>query len=321
MKTILYEQLPPELFNLIKRMDDELVELRRMIQEGETNMGVTEAEFNLVKERVVKVEEGIVELKEMITALGIDPEELRQLIANVGVIAKDMEVLKSFDRASETIMQDQSERLTTIETKHLTLSLAELTLPSTTITNLVLPETDEYLTTYVWSSSHPHIISQTGAVNRPTAAEGNISVVLTAAATYGKTELSKTFIISVTANEITDSERLDTVTNNLDTSIFTGTDNSTDVYITENQSLPTEIDGVLIAWASSNEGVLSSGGIVNRSPDSDEAVMLTATLTFGSETRTKTFSLIVERHVEPEPEPEPEPPVDPPDETDPEPEA
>ena len=293
-KTILFEQLPPELFELFNSLTNEIAELRRMIQEGDNGM-ISEAEFNAVKERLTQAEQGIEGLKQQLMDLNIDPVQLNELMSSVQTMTTDIESLQSYDKNSANVIEALVQRITTIETKHVQLSLRDLTLPSTVTSDITLPESDEYLSVISWASSHPHIISQTGVVKRPTATEGNMTVVLTATATYGSSESSKTFIITVTAADITDGERLDAVANNLDESIFTGSIVGSTVYITENQVLPSSIEGVSITWSSSNLGVITNDGIVTRPVDGDEAVTLTATLAFNSETRTKMFSLIVEK--------------------------
>ena len=314
-KTILFEQLPPELLSMFQHLNDEIQELKRMIEEGETGVAVSEAEFNLVKGRVEKLEEDIVQVQKVLEDLSIDPEAFNALIAQMETVTEKLEVLSSFDTNISTVTNAALNRLTTIETKHVTLSLRDLVLPSTTITNLELIEVDEYLSTIIWSSSNPAIISQTGVVNRPSASTGNMNVVLTATAKYGSSEASKTFIISVPAAEMTDAERLDVVVDAFDYSIFSGSETDDGMYISTDQILPSEIDGVAITWESSNEGALTADGIITRSTD-DEIVYLTATLVFGGSIKTKTFTMIVEKElviVQPEPEipEEPETPIEP----------
>lgn len=309
-KTILFEQLPPELLSMFKHLTDEIQELKRMIEEGEIGVAISEAEFNLVKGRVETLELQMGEVKKALEDLSIDPEAFNQVISQMELVTSSIETLTSFDKNITTVTNAALNRLATIETKHVTLSLRDLVLPSTTTTNLDLITIDDYLTTIVWSSSNPSIISQTGVVNRPSASDGNMNVVLTATATYGSSEASKTFIISVPAAAMTDAERLDVVLNTFDYSIFSGSETEEGMYVSTDQVLPTEVDGVSVSWSSSNEGVFTNDGIITRSADGNETVFLTATLVFGGETRTKVFTIIVEQEeviVEPVPEPEPVP--------------
>ncbi len=63
--------------------------------------------------------------------------------------------------------------------------------------------------------------------------------------------------------------------------------------VDDNLKLPTELHGVPVAWASSNEGVIGSDGTVIRPEDENAEVTLTATLTSKGETRTKEFKATV----------------------------
>lgn len=295
MKQILYEQLPPELFALVERMTNEIADLKRMIQEGEIGVAISEAEFNLVKGKVTELEEQMISVKQSIENLSIDPEAINNLVSQMGSVTSQMETLASFDKNVTATTNAALNRLLAIETKHLTLSLRDLVIPTTATSNINLPETDEYLTTIVWSSSNPAVISQTGIVNKPSATEGNMNVVLTASATYGSAESTKTFIVTVPAAGMTDAERLDVVADTFDYSIFSGSETEDGVYIVTDQNLPTTVDGVLVTWSSSNEGVMTNEGVITRSPDGNETVFLTATLTFNGTSVTKSFTVIVEQ--------------------------
>lgn len=295
MKQILYEQLPPELFALVERMTNEIADLKRMIQEGEIGVAISEAEFNLVKGKVAELEEQMISVKQSIENLSIDPEAINNLVSQMGSVTSQIETLTSFDKNVTATTNAALNRLLAIETKHLTLSLRDLVIPTTATSNINLPETDEYLTTIVWSSSNPAVISQTGVVNKPSATEGNMNVVLTASATYGSAESTKTFIVTVPAAGMTDAERLDVVADTFDYSIFSGSETEDGVYIVTDQNLPTTVDGVLVTWSSSNEGVMTNEGVITRSPDGNETVFLTATLTFNGTSVTKSFTVIVEQ--------------------------
>jgi hypothetical protein len=57
--------------------------------------------------------------------------------------------------------------------------------------------------------------------------------------------------------------------------------------------LPAVLDGVAVRWASSDEAVISSDGLVRRRPLYDAAATLTATLTLGGASDTKEFAVTV----------------------------
>ena len=58
-------------------------------------------------------------------------------------------------------------------------------------------------------------------------------------------------------------------------------------------SLEGKLEGTTVSWASSNESVISSTGSVVSSEDTDETVILTATITVGTTTVTKDFTVTV----------------------------
>lgn len=294
-KTILFEQLPPELFALFQKMTDEISELKRMIQEGEIGVAISEAEFNLLKGRVDTLENQMTTIQGALKDLSIDPAIVNDMGNKITSMLETIAELTSFDTNSAKALDVAVNRLTAIETKQVTLSANNLTLPSSTKENLQLVAIDDYLSTIVWSSSNPNIIAQNGVVKQPSATEGNMNVVLTATITYGSAETTKTFIVNVPAAEMTDEERLDVVAEAFDYSVFSGSQTDDGVYISTDQNLPREVDGVIVTWSSSNEGIITSDGVITRSPDGDETVFLTAVLSFSGAKVTKTFTIIVEQ--------------------------
>lgn len=69
--------------------------------------------------------------------------------------------------------------------------------------------------------------------------------------------------------------------------------NENEQSITGNLSLITALDGATISWSSSDTAHLSATGTVTRPSDDDIQVTLTATITYGGETATKDFVLII----------------------------
>lgn len=77
--------------------------------------------------------------------------------------------------------------------------IAELSLPSETITSLTLPTSGVAGTTIVWDSSDPTVIAADGTVQRP--ATEPATVVLTATVTNGAAQDSATFTVDVPAQQ------------------------------------------------------------------------------------------------------------------------
>ena len=92
---------------------------------------------------------------------------------------------------------------------------------------------------------------------------------------------------SITAVVATDAEILASEVGQLDLGVLTE--------VLDNLTLPTvgANDGTTISWASDNEAVVSTAGVVNRVIGSDTTVVLTATITVGDETDTKVFTATV----------------------------
>ncbi|MCH9740865.1 MAG: hypothetical protein K0U38_08515 [Epsilonproteobacteria bacterium] len=129
-------------------------------------------------------------------------------------------------------------------------------------------------------------ISTNGVVTRPSFTLGNQIVQLTSTLTKGSESITKVFSLTVLKLAITDAEIVANVKGTLDLG-----DTSS---LTTNLTLPTLIDGVTITWSSSGDAI-SDSGVIN--PDNhagiDKTATLTATLTKGAVSETKTFDVTV----------------------------
>jgi hypothetical protein len=67
------------------------------------------------------------------------------------------------------------------------------------VRDLILPTAGSYGTAISWASSAPAVVSTTGQVQRPSAAEGNADVTLTATITKGDAAVTKVFAVTVRA--------------------------------------------------------------------------------------------------------------------------
>lgn len=145
-----------------------------------------------------------------------------------------------------------------------------------------------------WKSSKPEVISDDGlTVKRPAAGQGDVSVTLTATVTYGDVTATKNFTVTV-KQQNTDQQRVDADKAALAIG-YGGTDTASSV--TRALTLPvTGANGSAITWVSSNPSVISHDGKTVTRPaagQSDTSVTLTATITYGTASVTKSFTVAV----------------------------
>ncbi|MEG1043469.1 MAG: hypothetical protein RSF81_01675 [Oscillospiraceae bacterium] len=147
--------------------------------------------------------------------------------------------------------------------------------------------------TISWKSDNADIIASTGVVTKPAATGENTKVVLTATITVGDVSLDKTFTLMVLkegATDLNDKEKVEIVVANLTLDDVSA--------IKDNMTLPVLQDTVEVAWATSDSAIIATDGTVTR-PDDDNKesvnVTLTATITSGTEIRTKEFVVTVMR--------------------------
>ncbi|WP_308637869.1 immunoglobulin-like domain-containing protein [Paenibacillus silvisoli] len=158
---------------------------------------------------------------------------------------------------------------------------------------LMLPTTGLNGTTISWSSDAPSTISTTGAVTRPAYGAGNATVTLTATITKGTASETKTFTLTVPELVQTDAEAVSAAKSTLAIT-YGGTDSATSV--TQAVTLPTTgQDGTTVKWSSDAATTISTNGTVTRPAyeAGDATVTLTATITKGTASETKTFILTV----------------------------
>jgi predicted extracellular nuclease len=167
----------------------------------------------------------------------------------------------------------------------------ELDLPSSTTSDLTLPNTGVHDVEITWSSNNTDVIANDGTVTIPTKTDGDQTVTLTATLTLEGQTLTDTFSVTVAAaSDYTDAELLEQAKNALVLSV-SGIIQSNDPI-----TLPaTGLHGSTITWASSNTAVITDAGVVTRpAADAGNAtVTLTATLTLNAETTTKAIEVIV----------------------------
>jgi len=166
------------------------------------------------------------------------------------------------------------------------LSLGDL---SAVISNLTLPTDGGNNVVISWSSSAAGIISNSGVVVRPAFGSAAASVKLTATLAINGVSVTKEFTATVLPN-ISDQLSVEQDAANL---ILAGNLN----LLRSNLILPgTGVEGSVISWSTSAPDLLSVTGAIVRLPAKGAGngqATLTATITKGSETLTKTFEVTV----------------------------
>lgn len=155
--------------------------------------------------------------------------------------------------------------------------------------NLTLPSTGENGSTISWSSSNTAYLTSAGIVVRPTAAQGDQTVILTAHLENGSSSKDKNFSVKVKINDV-DMVNLDSdwLT---DTMILNGNTSLNEVIA--NLYMPAVgLNGSNITWIS-NSPLLSENGIVIRPPYYEPIVevMLFVTFSMGTESITRNFTI------------------------------
>ena len=144
-------------------------------------------------------------------------------------------------------------------------------------------------TTVSWASSNTAVIAADGTVTRPAIGAGDATVTLTATISKETASDTKTFVVTV-KQEVDPADALAEAVDALDVGYVAGDSASS---VTADVTLVTSgLNGTTVSWASNNAAI-STSGAVTRSETEDVTVTLTATVTLGALTDTKTFVLTV----------------------------
>ena len=153
---------------------------------------------------------------------------------------------------------------------------------------LTLPATGIDGSTNAWVSSNAAVVTNAGVVTQPLTQDA--SVTMTATITVGSASDTKSFPITVKA-QMTYAQAVAAAKAALAIGYASGDSSSS---VTQNLILPaTGIDTSTITWASSNPAVVSNAGAVTQPLTQDASVTMTATITVGSASDTKSFPIIV----------------------------
>ena len=165
----------------------------------------------------------------------------------------------------------------------LNADLAAISLPSTTTTDLTLAAKGTYGTVFTWQSSASNCIDANGKVTRQ---PKDIEVTLTVTAKFGTAEVSQTFTVMVPAAQSADGDAVDAAIKAL----------TIPPEAISNLTLPAAgAKDAAIAWSTSNSDVITKDGVVTRPAlgSADVSVTLTATVSKGEVSKTKTYSVLV----------------------------
>ncbi|WP_423274820.1 beta strand repeat-containing protein, partial [Arcobacter sp. YIC-464] len=142
----------------------------------------------------------------------------------------------------------------------------------------------------IWTSSDDSVISPySGYVTRNTTEDKEVTLT----ATIGSE--SKTFALTVLKEETSDlnSVTKDTQLLTIESLLGENTDKNSIIYNLAKPLPTTGANGSTISWSSSNTAFITNEGDVLRDANANKTVVLTATITKGSETTTKEFTFQV----------------------------
>lgn len=167
-------------------------------------------------------------------------------------------------------------------------AMAALELPAQTSTNLTLPSTGLHDVTITWESDNTDVIANNGTVMIPTFTDGDQTVTITAYITIGDNTLTKEFDVEVLAATVkTDLEKAENVKKTLILGDLSGVISDLTLIATSGEAT--------VTWSSGNTAYLSDAGVVTRPAEgaANENVVLTATITVGTASVTKDFTVTV----------------------------
>ncbi|HEY3377165.1 MAG TPA: immunoglobulin-like domain-containing protein [Armatimonadota bacterium] len=159
---------------------------------------------------------------------------------------------------------------------------------------LTLATTGAHGTTITWTSTDSGIVGEDGSVTRPSFTAGNATVTLTATVSKGAAQSASTdFTLTVVHMPISAEEEVLLALADLQIPYAEG---ERALSVTKSLALPFYgTHGTSVSWQSDKHEVMSDYGTVNRPSFviGDISVLLTATLTKGGASATKTFRVTV----------------------------
>ena len=149
--------------------------------------------------------------------------------------------------------------------------------------NLTLPSTVQGMA-ITWVSTQPNVITNSGVVTQPAYGQPDANVLLIASIN----NVEREFNMLVPA--ITEKPAILILNEASDVLLIPGTSDG----VAANLTLPSKAgaDEIPVTWTSSNPAVISNSGVVSRGEE-NVTVIMTATLTYGGQSVTKDFELVV----------------------------
>ena len=234
----------------------------------------------------ISISSGSITLGEQTNLDDLNDTQFEVLLTDNGlaILGDEEVVLHLIKNASKEI--NQSVEKTKYE---LFLDAKELTLGDANVTSdLSFPTQGNRGSSISYVSEKNEVLSSTGIVHPKSYTEGNTSVTIVA--TFSKDDLNTTvsFVFNVVALPIND---LESITLAKEALSLEGTLSALDT----NLNLPTTgLEGVSIVWNSENLAIANDGTVTRPSFSTGNSVGdLVATLSKGSESTTKTFSITV----------------------------
>ncbi|WP_424768951.1 immunoglobulin-like domain-containing protein [Paenibacillus sp. sgz302251] len=162
--------------------------------------------------------------------------------------------------------------------------------PNAVRTALNLPQAGENDTEITWTSSNEDVISATGTVNRPTHADRDQTVNLTATIKRGDVVQTKLYVLTIKALP---ADAKTWLAEDADLLAIGYAEGDHADSVTQHVTLPAAgANGTNIVWTSNYTDVVSAAGVVNRKAG-DTKVRLTARLSMDGFFRDKDFYLLV----------------------------
>jgi hypothetical protein len=165
---------------------------------------------------------------------------------------------------------------------------------SAVTSNLTLPSTGTSGSTITWATSNASAVAANGTVTRPSFGQPDTHATLTATVTRGTISRTRTFEVTVLAEEQDDAGKAQAA---VDAIALVHPDD-----VRGNLNLPASgSSGTDFAWQSSDPGVVSATGVVTRPAHGEQPVDVTLTVTGTLNGATATRSIVV--RVQPMPAP------------------
>ncbi|WP_281614424.1 immunoglobulin-like domain-containing protein [Flammeovirga sp. SubArs3] len=218
--------------------------------------------------------------EEVVTSAGVvTPQTTNQTVKLTATVALgELSDSKEFT----LIVLNNASKVISDSKEHLQVGFADGEEASQVTSDLELITSDGDVT-ITWASSNTDVVTADGKVTQQLYDE---TVELTATLVLGDEQETKTFTVVVANNA---EEVVNDALANVQITYANGEDNTS---VISDITLSGDVNEVTVSWSSSDEEVITNAGAVTRAEE-DKNVTMTATLSAGDATATKTFDLTV----------------------------